>query len=112
MRSSTFSIAAILALVASVAAAPVASEETVSVVPVVVEDTAPVVVGTAVEVAEDSEDTTGVYHLLEKRTQKCTNGKATSCSQTIPSYAYRVCSSKICTWVSLLRPLTLSSTLY
>lgn len=104
MRSSTFTLTALFALVASVAAAPVSSsEEVVSTLPVVEESSVPVAVDSIfADVEVDAEDVSEVHHALEKRTQKCANGKAATCKQTIPSNAYRVCSSKVCTWVRFL----------
>jgi uncharacterized protein YqgV (UPF0045/DUF77 family) len=104
MRSSTFTLATLFALVASVAAAPVlSSEEVASVVAAVEESSVPVAVDSIfADVDVDVEDVSEVHHALEKRTQKCANGKAATCKQTIPSNAYRVCSSKVCTWVRLL----------
>ncbi|GAA6002822.1 hypothetical protein JCM10207_007699 [Rhodosporidiobolus poonsookiae] len=101
MRSTTFALASLLSLVASVAAAPVtapgqalklrALEPVVEdVVAAVVENEEPV----SDEVEESNEDET--FHALDKRAQTCS--KVSQCKNTVPSNASRICSSKKCSW--------------
>ncbi|GAA6036001.1 hypothetical protein JCM8097_005208 [Rhodosporidiobolus ruineniae] len=97
MRATTFSLAAVFALVASVAAAPVASPSDLS---IPADAASPSVV--EVEVSEESvleanEDSSVLYHVLDKRATKCS--KAAQCSKGVPSGAVGYCSSKkVCSW--------------
>ncbi|GAA5856282.1 hypothetical protein JCM8547_000850 [Rhodosporidiobolus lusitaniae] len=95
MRSSTFTLTAFVALLASVAAAPVAlPEEAVAVVASPSSSAGESIFEVAEQEESSPEET---FNILDKRaTQKCT--KVSQCKNSVPSNAQRTCSSKKCSW--------------
>ncbi|GAA5828136.1 hypothetical protein JCM11251_002607 [Rhodosporidiobolus azoricus] len=96
MRASTFSLVSFLALVASVASAPVAAPGTAELLAVPNVDESSTVFESAVEELEADEDV--AEHVLDKRgAQTCK--KTSQCKNKLTvKNSVRVCSSKKCTW--------------
>ncbi|GAA5909219.1 hypothetical protein JCM6882_003768 [Rhodosporidiobolus microsporus] len=97
MRASTFSLVSLLALVASVAAAPVAAPVNAEVAVPVVDESSTVFEAAVEELEADDADLSEVHHTLDKRAQTCK--KVSQCKNKLTvKNSVRVCSSKKCTW--------------